>query len=68
MTINIFRKDFVQRLKEREEIEATERQKYRLQLDERADQEKQKVKHFYKDVERFQVIKATVKWKIAIHL
>ena len=56
-----FRKDFVQRLKERDEIEATERQKYRLQLDERADQKKQKVKHFYKDVERFQVIKATIK-------
>ena len=50
-----FRKDFEKRMEERERIEEIERLKYRQQLDDKADKEKEKVADFYKDVEKFQV-------------
>ena len=50
------RKDFEKRMEERERIEEMERIKYRQQLDYKADQEKEKIADFYKDVEKFQVI------------
>ena len=42
-------------MEERERLEEIERLKYRQQLDDRADQEKEKIADFYKDVENFQV-------------
>ena len=51
-----FRKDFEKKLQEREVEEAIERIRYRKQLDEKSDREKEKIAGFYKDVSNFQVI------------
>ena len=50
------RKDFEKKLQEREVEEAIERIRYRKQLDEKSDREKEKIAGFYKDVSNFQVI------------
>ena len=50
----VFRKDFEKRIEERERLEEIERLKYRQQLDEKADHEKEKVADFYKEVEKMQ--------------
>ena len=51
-----FRKDFEKKMQEREVEEAIERIRYRKQLDEKSDREKEKIAGFYKDVSNFQVI------------
>ena len=43
-------------MQEREVEEAIERIRYRKQLDEKSDREKEKIADFYKDVSNFQVI------------
>ena len=43
-------------MQEREVEEAIERIRYRKQLDEKSDREKEKIAGFYKDVSNFQVI------------
>ena len=43
-------------MQEREVEEAIERIRYRKQLDEKSDREKEKMANFYKDVSNFQVI------------
>ena len=50
-----FRKDFEKKMQEREVEEAIERIRYRKQLDEKSDREKEKIAGFYKDVSNFQV-------------
>ena len=51
-----FRKEFEKKIEERERTEDIERIQYRQYLDDKLDEEKEKLKHFYKDVSKFQVI------------